>query len=1273
MFSNNFNFIFDPQQASKTQSIYPNNPIYENMFVEYKLSKNSEGINIQNPFEIKNNFLKIAYIITRNDFEKLSQSNNINVSLGLNYPLKFFTNIKDVLTSFQNNTELYFINQKFLEAKRIHKDNKNLVHLYKDENKILIFFPNENNNNRTLEIKIKADFGVQNNLININENQKEKTFKKLILLNAFEKDFIGLMKMPISDEYDLKEFYLINKNIIEKFKEDHRWFNQISNINYDFSFKGHIKNMNKIIQKNQNIFNDPSLYNYQINYNIYKEENNFVSNINKLWNKVQCPFEFILVPEYLFDLFYSDFTNHTIKKENFKYNVLIGNDVLFIQSKEFNNIFYVYKISPQNESLEIVCAINYNKESIFYREVKNYIKGYGLENYFKARKFDLNNINIYNKLIENNQAFLEYIILKKYNREKQNIAEIKNTLNKNLNLLITHNNFIERINKIQGTTIEINNINDLFNNLYNFNSMKCIIIYGPDLKAITYKLHFDKIKGLLKLKNSPNYNQEENKIINIIMNNPIKTSLKELLNHANIFNGMNYNENFKAQSIFNFVNLDLISQIDNSPEIINKFKKGEALLFNNKNLYYLYYQNSKKFFKINQVSGMEFSIEEVNFEQGFEKLYQSLYKLVKYEEIEKKQMKNLLKNITKPIEYYCVNQKWMNDFKKFLNYNIIQTYPNDIQKWNEFMGRNIKLPNELNNNIIGLFPKIDNFQNINVGIPKNFELIKKDLFDKIIYEFNSKYNTKINFNKIYLICFGGERIFILDENNPNIYLIYTKINSAYELDYIIQLHNDYNLSNLFGNLGSDENIDKIFSLYYNINLAEKSAQKLVLQNNVIGDLYVIREKKLDEPNHCLGLQNIGATCYMNATLQCLCHVVNLKNYFLNKQQLLKDIENKDCPLTMEFSNVINNLWKKTYEGKSYYAPYGFKEIISKMNPLFQGVNANDSKDLILFLYENIHREINNPSFYNYKGQDDINNKDLQEFRNEYYPKNSSILIDTFYFEHQNEIICLNCSVSKKNYNIYNMLVFPLEKVREYMIQKNHNCLKSVKLEDCFEHYKRDEKLFGSNQIYCNSCRQMADASNINMIYNSPEVLTIILNRGKGLQFEVNFEYPLRLNIDKFILDKTCKNNNYDLICVLTHLGPSGMSGHFVAFCKSPVDGKWYLYNDAQVSSCKDPRNQDNTMIEGIPYVLFYQKCYVKENMITLYVRYYDKEVYVDVEKDIIISELINRIHIQYEIPLNIMLYLQLDDNLIPLLPNNMISQYPNIKDRSIIVAQNYSY
>ena len=100
-----------------------------------------------------------------------------------------------------------------------------------------------------------------------------------------------------------------------------------------------------------------------------------------------------------------------------------------------------------------------------------------------------------------------------------------------------------------------------------------------------------------------------------------------------------------------------------------------------------------------------------------------------------------------------------------------------------------------------------------------------------------------------------------------------------------------------------------------------------------------------------------------------------------------------------------------FEGKNYYAPNGFKDIISEMNPLFQGIAANDSKDLIIFLYENIHREINNPpQAMNLPILNMVINSPetqaLHEFRSDYYPKNSSIIIDTFYFEHQNQIKCL---------------------------------------------------------------------------------------------------------------------------------------------------------------------------------------------------------------------------------------------------------------------------
>ena len=160
-----------------------------------------------------------------------------------------------------------------------------------------------------------------------------------------------------------------------------------------------------------------------------------------------------------------------------------------------------------------------------------------------------------------------------------------------------------------------------------------------------------------------------------------------------------------------------------------------------------------------------------------------------------------------------------------------------------------------------------------------------------------------------------------------------------------------------------------------------------------------------------------------------------------------------------------------------------------------------------------------------------------------------------------------------------------------MAKKSPDGFISVTLENCFENDQEVEILSGQNQIFCNNCKRMSDASTGNKMFTSPEVMTIILNRGKGLEFQVEFEYPLFLNIDKYVIDKSQNNNNnYELICVLTHLGPSGMAGHFIAFCKSPNDGKWYCYNDATVTEIDNPTENDDGEFESVPYVLFYQRC-----------------------------------------------------------------------------------
>ena len=107
------------------------------------------------------------------------------------------------------------------------------------------------------------------------------------------------------------------------------------------------------------------------------------------------------------------------------------------------------------------------------------------------------------------------------------------------------------------------------------------------------------------------------------------------------------------------------------------------------------------------------------------------------------------------------------------------------------------------------------------------------------------------------------------------------------------------------------------------------------------------------------------------------------------------------------------------------------------------------------------------------------------------------------------------------------------------------------------------------------------------IYTSPNFFFFLLNRGKGKKYNVKLDFPEILNITQYVMVKEIPNIIYNLYGVVTHIGESGPNAHFVASCKSPVDGKWYRYNDAIVNSISDLKRE--VIDFGTPYILFYQK------------------------------------------------------------------------------------
>ena len=420
------------------------------------------------------------------------------------------------------------------------------------------------------------------------------------------------------------------------------------------------------------------------------------------------------------------------------------------------------------------------------------------------------------------------------------------------------------------------------------------------------------------------------------------------------------------------------------------------------------------------------------------------------------------------------------------------------------------------------------------------------------------------------------------------------------------------------NINNKKNIDSQNPLFQSIdndkliNYLDKN-KEIKNKNNLIYQKPSIKEKKEEEKEEeevkkpiLIGLNNIGATCFMNSTLQCLSQTKSLTDYFLNEKNTDRIINNNiyiqnknELQLSPAYLDLIKKLWDKN--GPKSFSPNNFMSVIEKLNPLFKKGQAGDSKDFIIFILEQLHKELKSP--LNGINQIDIplNQYDRVNAFNYFFndfKKECSIISDTFFGFNETTNECLNCKniynmngLSNPicyNYGIFNCIIFPLEEVKNLKnINIQNNLNNTVTIYDCFYYNQKSEMFTGENRNYCNICKQLYDSIYKTNLFIGPNNLILILNRGKGNIFDVKLEFSEIIDISQFIMQKDRPQIFYSLYGVITHIGQSGPNAHFVASCKSAIDNKWYRFNDAFVNPIA---NIQKEIIEfGTPYILFYQK------------------------------------------------------------------------------------
>ena len=381
--------------------------------------------------------------------------------------------------------------------------------------------------------------------------------------------------------------------------------------------------------------------------------------------------------------------------------------------------------------------------------------------------------------------------------------------------------------------------------------------------------------------------------------------------------------------------------------------------------------------------------------------------------------------------------------------------------------------------------------------------------------------------------------------------------------------------------------DGIYSID-NGNFNDKNHQNITLIEDKIQDEKVKEKKKNISSKK--GLDNIGATCYMNSTLQCFCHIEKLIMYFKYNPRIIND--NRKDTLTYSFKLLINKLWPDDSSNDNYdsFSPYEFKEKISKMDPLFAGIAANDAKDLVNFIIMKLHDELNKANInsinINNNNIDQTNPKEVfKYFVQNFKARNQSIISDMFYAMNQTITVCQKCSIKLYNYQIYFFLVFPLEEVRKYKYPNNNNN-NVVSIFDCFDNERKKNYMSGLNQIYCNNCKMNTNAMTMTNLMVGPDILILLLNRGKGLQFNVKIIFDEYLDLNNYIEYKNT-GYKYKLIGVITHIGENGNGGHFIAYCRDPGIDAWSKYNDSIVTDVHDFKKE--VIDFANPYLLFYKK------------------------------------------------------------------------------------
>lgn len=194
-----------------------------------------------------------------------------------------------------------------------------------------------------------------------------------------------------------------------------------------------------------------------------------------------------------------------------------------------------------------------------------------------------------------------------------------------------------------------------------------------------------------------------------------------------------------------------------------------------------------------------------------------------------------------------------------------------------------------------------------------------------------------------------------------------------------------------------------------------------------------------ESSGCIGLVNLGNTCYMNLALQCLVHIPELNYYF--KTGVYAAELNRENPLgyggalAEAFGGLIKQLYGPRREFPKAYAPRPFKQAVGHANAMFEGYRQHDSQEFVAFLLDGLHEDLNRIDKKPYMEKPELARGEENDpaavarladtVWHQHRARNDSVVTDLFTGLYKSTLVCPECGKVSVTFDPYADLTLPL--------------------------------------------------------------------------------------------------------------------------------------------------------------------------------------------------------------------------------------------------------